>query len=69
MENTPQFLSSNEATRLLGYGPDDFLELARRRRLKATKVGRFWRYSLGDVLIYKIQQEQADSLTAFESTP
>jgi hypothetical protein len=69
MENTPQFLSSNEATRLLDYGPDDFLELAQRRRLKATKVGRFWRYCLGDVLIYKIQQEQADSLTIPECIP
>jgi hypothetical protein len=23
-------------------------------------VGRFWRYCLGDVLVYKVQQEQAD---------
>jgi hypothetical protein len=24
-------------------------------------VGRFWRYCLGDVLIYEVQQEEADS--------
>jgi hypothetical protein len=63
MEDARQFPSSNEATRLPDYGPEDFLELAQRRRLKATKVGRFWRYCLGDVRIYEIQQEQTDSLT------
>ena len=56
-----QFLLSNEAAHLLDYGPEDFLELAQKRGLKATKVGRFWRYCLGDVLIYKVQQEEADS--------
>jgi hypothetical protein len=63
MENGSQFVSSNEATRLLDYRPEDFLELAQRRRLKASKVGRFWRYCLGDVRIYKFEHEQTDSLT------
>ena len=61
MTKARQFLLSNEAAHLLDYGPEDFLELAQKRRLKATKVGRFWRYCLGDVLIYKVQQEEADS--------
>ena len=56
-----QFLHPEEAARLLEYGPEDFLELAQKHRLKATRVGRFLRYCLGDVLIYKVQQEQADS--------
>jgi len=60
MENTRKFPRSNEAARLLDYGPEDLLELAQKRRLRATKVGRFWRYCLGDVLVYEVQQEQAD---------
>jgi len=61
MENTRQFPGSNEAAHLLDYGPDALLELARKRGLKATKVGRFWRYCLGDVRIYAVRQEQTDS--------
>ena len=64
-----QLLLSNGAAHPLDYGPEDFLELAQKRRLEATKVGRFWRYCLGDVLIYKIQREQADSLTIPECFP
>jgi hypothetical protein len=60
MENAPESQHPIDAAHLLDCGPDDFLEMARKRRLKATKVGRLWRYCLGDVRIYKVEQEAAD---------
>jgi hypothetical protein len=68
MEKARQCPCYNEADHLQDYGPEDFLELVQKRRLKATKVGRFLRYCLGDVRIYKVQQEQTDSSASTQSS-
>jgi len=38
--------------------PDEVIELAQCRKLKATKEGRFWKYRPADVVAYKKSVEQ-----------
>lgn len=49
-------LRSKDVAHILDLSPDDVIDLARRRRLPASKEGRFWRFSPAEVLKYKAQQ-------------
>jgi len=53
-----QFLRSKDVAHILDCSPDDVIELARRGKLKASKEGRFWRYSPRDVEAYKIRNNR-----------
>ena len=46
-------LRSKDVAHILDLSPDEVAELAQRKKLKAQKVGRIWRYSLADVKAYK----------------
>lgn len=51
-------LRSKDVAHILDLSPDEVAELAQRKKLKAKKVGRIWRYSLADVRAYKKKQER-----------
>lgn len=51
-------LRSRDVAHILDLSPDQVAELAQRKKLKATKVGRIWRYSLADVKAYKRNLER-----------
>ena len=53
MDKVGMLLNSKEVAHILDCSPDDVLLLAHRGKLKATKVGRFWRYRREDVSAYK----------------
>jgi len=38
---------------LLDVSPDDVVDLARKGKLRAIKVGRFWRFRFADVVAYQ----------------
>jgi excisionase family DNA binding protein len=50
-------LRSRDVAHMLGCSPDEVIELAQSKKLKATKHGRFWRYRASDVLAYKRRLE------------
>ncbi len=52
-KKTETLLRSKDVAHILDCSPDDVIELARRGRLRATKQGRFWRFSQKDVLTFK----------------
>lgn len=51
-------LRSRDVAHMLDCSPDEVIELAQTKRLKATKEGRFWRYRAEDVLAYKKRLER-----------
>ena len=46
-------LGTKDVAHILDMSPDDVIELARSKKLKATKQGEFWRFNLADVERYK----------------
>jgi excisionase family DNA binding protein len=50
-------LRSKDVAHMLDCSPDDVIELARKGKLEAYKVGRFWRFKQKDVLKYKKEAE------------
>ena len=50
-------LRSKDVAHILDCSPDDVIELARRGKLRASKLGRFWRFKHNDVLVYKKKYE------------
>jgi len=57
MAKSETLMRSKDVAHLLDCGPDDVVELARRGKLQGTKTGRFWKFSLEDVMTYKKQQK------------
>lgn len=57
MAKKEMLLKSREVAHILDCSPDDVIELARRGRLRASKMGRFWRFRQGDVVSYKKRAE------------
>jgi hypothetical protein len=51
-------LRSKDVAHMLDITPDEVAQLAQRKKLKAKKVGRIWRYSVADVRAYKREQER-----------
>ena len=52
-KNGENLLRSKDVAHLLDCSPDDVIELARRKILRATKQGRFWRFRRQDVKDYE----------------
>ena len=61
MKEDETLLRSQHVAHLLDVSPDEAIELARKRKLKAKKVGRFWRYRLKDVMEYKNRCQETES--------
>ncbi len=59
MAKREELLRSKDVAHVLDCSPDDVIELARSGKLKASKMGRFWRYRYTDVITYKKQVEKA----------
>jgi hypothetical protein len=53
-------LRSRDVAWILDCSPDEVVELVKRRKLKATKKGRFWMYRPEDVEAYGREQEQRE---------
>ncbi len=51
-------LRSRDVAHILDCSPDEVIELAQSKKLKATKEGRFWKYRPADVLAYKKRRER-----------
>ena len=58
MGNNNRPLRSKDVAWILDCSPDEVVDLARSGELKATKVGRFWRYTPSAVQAYKRRQER-----------
>ena len=61
MANGKEFLQSKDVAHILDCSPDDVIELVHRKKLKAEKEGRFWRYRQRDVLAYVREQREERS--------
>ncbi len=59
MTQNIELLRSKDVAHILDCSPDDVMELAKRGKLKATKDGRYWKFSHQDVLAYKKEQEKS----------
>ena len=53
MEDNRPLLRSKDVAHILDCTPDEVVELARARKLKAEKQGRLWRFRRDDVMAYK----------------
>ena len=58
MAKEEKLLKSKDVAHILDCSPDDVHVLVHRGDLKGTKVGRFWRYRLEDVMEYKRRMEK-----------
>ena len=58
MLNNNYYLRSKDVAHLLDVSPDEVVQLAQSRKIKATKVGRLWRYRLADIKAYMKRQER-----------
>ena len=58
MNDKEYVLRSRDVAHILDCSPDEVIELAQSKQLKATKKGRFWRYRPADVLAYKKRREK-----------
>ena len=53
MANGNEILRSQDVAWILDCSPDDVVDLARSGKLKAAKVGRYWRFRHRDVNAYQ----------------
>lgn len=58
MGEEEELLKSKEVAHILDCSPDDVHLLVHRGDLEGTKVGRFWRYRLEDVMEYKRKSKE-----------
>ena len=58
MTDSGGLLRTKDVAYILDCSPDDVIELARSKKLKGTKVGRFWRFRQRAVMAYKRKQEE-----------
>jgi hypothetical protein len=58
MSKNGYVLRSRDVAHILDCSPDEVIELAQNRKLKATKEGRFWKYRPEDVVAYKKRVEE-----------
>ena len=58
MAEEEKLLKSKDVAHILDCSPDDVHLLVHRGDLKGTKVGRFWRFRLEDVMEYKRKMEE-----------
>lgn len=67
MARNGYILRSKDVAHILDCSPDDVIELAQKKRLKAAKEGRFWRYHPRDVQAYKKRIEEQASCRLIEN--
>ena len=60
MNEKEELLEPKTVARILDSTPDEVIQLARRGELKATKMGRVWRYRRADVMAFKRKQENSE---------
>lgn len=58
MAKNEELMRSKDVAHILDCSPDEVIELARKGKLRGTKTGRFWKFSLEDVMACKEQQEK-----------
>ncbi len=58
MQKKGYVLRSRDVAHMLDCSPDEVIELAQSKKLRATKEGRFWKYRPADVLAYKRQRDK-----------
>ncbi len=58
MADEEKLIKSKDVAQILDCSPDYVHLLVHRGELKGTKVGRFWRYRLEDVMEYKRKMKQ-----------
>jgi hypothetical protein len=63
MKKRNDLLDSKDVAWILDMSPSDVIELASSGKLKASKVGRFWRFRPRDVRAYKWTQEKEQIAT------
>lgn len=51
-------LRSRDVAYILDVSPNHVIDLVHRRKLEATKRGKFWRFRLRDVMAYKRLQKE-----------
>ncbi len=52
MATTKDYLRSKDVAHLLDCCPDDVSSLAKSEKLRAEKIGKYWRFKLADVQEY-----------------
>ena len=57
-KKTGSLLRTTDLASILDCCPDDLILLARKGKLKATRLGRFWRFREADVATYKKRMEK-----------
>ena len=60
MASSKDLLRSKDVAHILDCSPDDVIELARKKKLKGTKTGRFWRFRPEDVMAYKKRRKKEE---------
>ena len=60
-------LISKDVAHILDMSPDDVAQLVRKGKLRATKIGKHWKYRPRDVQAYKRKQEEKE--TALRLSP
>ncbi len=58
MSKNGYVLRSRDVAHVLDCSPDEVIELAQSKKLKATKEGRFWKYRPADVVAYRKSLEK-----------
>jgi excisionase family DNA binding protein len=58
VDNNSPLLRSKDVAHILDCSPDEVVDLARGKKLKATKQGRLWRFRRTDVMAYKRQNSK-----------
>ena len=60
MPATKPLLRSKDVAHILDMSPDDVVCLARKGKLRATKVGKYWKYRYRDVTAYRRRMAKKD---------
>jgi hypothetical protein len=53
MQTTKRILKSNDVAHILDCSPDEVVLLARDKKLKSIKKGKYWMFSFQDVASYR----------------
>jgi len=60
MNEKEELLEPETVARILDCTPDEVIQLARSRGLKAAKMGRLWKCRRADVMAFKREQKNSE---------
>jgi excisionase family DNA binding protein len=60
MNEKEELLEPETVARILDCTPEEVIQLARSGELKATKMGKHWKFRRADVTAFKGHQEQSE---------